>query len=136
MQFAQPPSSFASASVLWSASELRFALLEKSVSGLRFAPLVPSVNGLRFAQLNSQKVGVLRARRPSLPFSPVRLQRAMYCEATPRFARFHFNPVRHSLWSPFFPSAKFVRFDHKRPNPSVERTAKGLRPLSAAHLER
>jgi hypothetical protein len=109
---------------LWSGSERRFALL------------VLSVSGMRFAQLNSQKVGVLPMRDPSLHSSAVHRQRAGYCESYPRFSCFHSNPVRHRLWPALVPRAASVPFGNQRPNPSVERTAKGLRPSSAAHLER
>jgi hypothetical protein len=117
-------------------SELRFAIFEMSVSERRFAHLVKSINGLRFARLNSQKVGVQRARSSSPGSSPVRLQRATYCEVRPRFARFHSISVRHRLRAAPFPLANSVRFGHQRPNPSVEGTAKRLRLLSAPHLER
>jgi hypothetical protein len=106
-------------SLLWSGGERRFALL------------VLSVNGMRFAQLNSQKVGFLRARSPSLCPNPLRLQRVTHCKGTSRFARFHSSSVRHRLRS-----APSVPFGNQRPNPSVEGTAKRLRLLSTPHLER
>jgi hypothetical protein len=109
---------------LWSGGELRFALL------------VLSVNGMRFAQLNSQKVGVLRARRPSLRPKPVRLQRVAHCNSTSRSARFHSSSVRHSLRPALFPHTASVPVGNQRPNPSVEGTAKRLRLLPAPHLER
>jgi hypothetical protein len=124
MQFAQSPTPSASASDLWSASERRFALLEKSASGLRFA------------HLNSQKVGVQRAHSPSRGSNPVRRQRVTHCESRPRFARVHCISARRSLWPAPFPHATSGRFGHQRPNPSVEGTAKRLRLLSAPHLER
>jgi hypothetical protein len=102
----------------------------------RFALLVLSVNGMRFAQLKSQKVGVLRARRPSLRPKPVRLQRVAHCNSTSRIARFHSSSVRHRLRSAPFPRAASVPFGNQRPNPSVEGTAKRLRLSSAPHLER
>jgi hypothetical protein len=136
MQFVQAQSSSASASVLRSAKERRFALLEKSVGGLRFAHLVQSVNGLRFAQLNSQKVGFLRSRRPFVCSNPVRLQRARYCQSTPRFARLHSSLVRRVQQPASVEHAVSVRFGHQRPNPSVEGTVKRLRLLSAPHLAR
>ena len=111
-------------SLLWSGSERRFALR------------LLSVNGMRFAQLNSQKVGVLRARRSSRHSNSVRRQRVMCSKSTSRFACFHSNPVRHRLRSALFPRAASVPFSHQRPNPSVEGTAKRLRLLSAPHLER
>ena len=109
---------------LWSGGELRFALL------------VLSVNGMRFAQLNSQKVGVLPMRHPSLRSSTVHTQRAGYRGSHPRFAHFHSNLVRHRLRSALFPRAASVPFGHQRPNPSVEGTVKRLRLLSAPHLAR
>jgi hypothetical protein len=109
---------------LWSGGERRFALL------------VLSVNGMRFAQLNSRKVGVLRARRPSLRPNPVRLQRVAHCNSTSRFARFHSSSVRHRLRSAPLPRAASAPVGNQRPNPSVEGTAKRLRLLSAPHLER
>jgi hypothetical protein len=109
---------------LWSGGELRFALL------------VLSVNGLHFAQLNNQKIGVLRARRPSLRSNPVRLQRVTHCKGTSRFARFHSSSVRRRLRSALFPRAPSVPFGNQRPNPSVEGMAKRLRLLPTPHLER
>jgi hypothetical protein len=111
-------------SLLWSGGERRSALL------------VLSVNGMRFAQLNSQKVGFLRARHPSLRPNPVRLQRVTHCKTTSRFARFHSSSVRHRLRSALFPRALSVPFGNQRPNPSVEGMAKRLRLLSTPHLER
>jgi hypothetical protein len=110
--------------ILWSGRERHFALL------------VLSVNGMRFAQLNSQKVGVLPMRRPSLRSSTVHSQRARYCESHLRFACFHSNPLRHRLRSALFPRAASVPLGNQRPNPSVEGTAKRLRLLPAPHLER
>jgi len=124
MQAAHLHSSPEQGRALWSGGELRFALL------------FLSLNGMRFAQLNSQKVGVLTMRRPSLHSSTVRSQRARDCESHPRFPRFHSNPVRHRLRSALFPRAASVPFGHQRPNPSVEGTAKRLRLLPAPHLER
>ena len=102
-------------SLLWPGSERRFALL------------VLSVNGMRFAQLNSQKVAVLRRRRPALRASTV---------GNGRLARFHFNPVRHRLRSALFPLAASVPFGHKRPNPSIEGMPKRLRLLCTPHVKR
>jgi hypothetical protein len=124
MQAAHLQPSSEPASFPWSGSERRFALL------------VLSLNGLRFAQLNSQKVSVLRARRPSLRSKPVRLQRVIHRKSTPRFARFHSNPVRHRLRSALFPPTSSVPSGNQRPNPSVEGMAKRLRLLSTPHLKR
>jgi hypothetical protein len=110
--------------------------LHWSVAERRFALLAQSVNGLRFAHLNSQKVGILQTRRPSLCSDPVRLQRAIYCESTSRFARTHSVPVRRRLRSALFSSATFVRFGHQRPNPSIEGTHKRLRLLRPPHVKR
>ena len=115
MQAVRLQSSPDQGSLLWSGSELRFALL------------VLSVNGMRFAQLNSQKVAVLARRRPSL---------RSFIASNSRFARFHSNRVRRRLRPALFPRAASVPFGHQRPNPSVEGTAKRLRLLSAPHLER
>jgi hypothetical protein len=124
MQTAHLQSSPEQRRILWSGTERRFALL------------VLSVNGMRFAQLNSQKVGLLRARRPSLRPNPVRLQRVTHCKSTSRFARFHSSSVRNRLRSALFPRAPSVPFGNQRPNPSVEGMAKRLRLLSTPHLER
>jgi hypothetical protein len=117
-------------------SKLRFALFETSGNERRFTLLVQSLNGLRFAHLNSRKVGILPTRRPSLCSDSVRLQRAMYCESTSRFARTHSVPVRHRLRSAHFSSATLVRFGHQRPNPSIEGTHKRLRLLRPPHVKR
>ena len=109
---------------LWSVSERRFALL------------VQSVNGLRFAHPNSQTVGVLRVRRPSLCFDPIRLQRAMHCESHPRFAHFNSSSARHVPQPASVERAASVRFGHQRPNPSIEGMHKRLRLLCTPHVKR
>jgi hypothetical protein len=77
--------------------------------------------------LNSQKVAVLPRRRPSLRAITV---------SNSRFARFHFNPVRHRLWSALFPPAASVPFGIQRPNPSIEGMPKRLRLLCTPHVKR
>jgi len=117
-------------------SELRFALFEESVSELRFAHLFKSGNGLRFAQLNSQKVGAPPGRHSPLRHGVALTPRTNQCEGACRSPASQSFAGRRMLRPTMPLPTKFVRFGHQRPNPSVERTAKGLRPSSAAHLER
>ena len=120
----QPKSRTSSASVLWSACERRFALLEESVNGLRFAPL------------SSQKVVTPPRRRAPRCASTALTHRTSHCEGGSCCPSSHFSAGRRMLRPGMFQSVKFVRFGHQRPNPSVEGTAKRLRLLSAPHLER
>jgi len=117
-------------------SELRFTLFEKSGSETHFAHLVQSVNGLRFAQLNSQQAGAPPGRRSPLRHRTALTPRINHGDVTCRSPASQSFAGRRMLRPTMLLPTKFVRFGHQRPNPSVERTAKGLRPSSAAHLER
>ena len=136
VQFAQSPSSSASAGVLWSASELRFALLEKSVNGLRFAHLEWSVAEWRFAPLNSRKVGAPPRRRSPLCHRTALMPRNEHCEGACRSSASQSLAVRRMLRPAMLQPTKFMRFGYQRPNPSIEGMPKRLRLLCTPHVKR